>query len=275
MLASIDRVLPDATKLTITGIALAVAPDAGVTVVGAPTAIPDLVEGAAVNVLVDLRLEAAALGAQTVGTATLSLYQGEVSEVVPLRLERVERAVAVPVPSELRAERLRVRAGAALGVVQREVAAQRLDVALEHVREVARDARDLLSEPDVVAGPVYRSLNAMATKLANVERTIARAHEGETVKRTQYIPDVSDEATAVEGAPDQVLDADAAHLPVFRSASAAASPEGQEPTYRGLSGGGGAHKRMRAVDVDVLDKTALPRDFVHQLVDMQNGLARL
>ena len=163
MLASIDRVLPDATKLTITGIALAVAPDAGVTVVGAPTAIPDLVEGAAVNVLVDLRLEAAALGAQTVGTATLSLYQGEVSEVVPLRLERVERAVAVPVPSELRAERLRVRAGAALGVVQREVAAQRLDVALEHVREVARDAsrtastRRACSRASIGSSPTPRS----------------------------------------------------------------------------------------------------------------------
>ena len=254
---SIERVFPDATKLTITDITVDVAVPEGVTPVHRPISIPDTVEGTTRSLLFDFRADSVLEDVESHTLAfTVKLFGGEMQVDEKVVIQRVPRSVAVPVPAEIRAERVRQATNAALSRVQNELRVDNMVDALSAARSASLEVGSLEAELTVDDDVGYRSMIVeMSQQCQAIESAISSAHEGTTIQKIVYEETVEDDENP----------------PVADKAD----EEGDEnvPTYRSLDGGG-QKRKVRAVERQVVERTPLPGDFLHRLVAIQNGIIR-
>jgi hypothetical protein len=255
MQVSVERVFPDATKLTLTDIAIDVTLPDDITLVHRPVSIPDTVEGTTRSLLFDFRVYPVSEDIDWQALSfSVSLFDGEMRVDEHVAIQRVPCSVAVPVPAEIRAERVRQSTNGALTRVQNGIRVDNMLDALSAARGASMQVRlleeDLTLEDDVG----YRSMVVeMSQQCQAIEAAISSAHEGTTTQQIMYIEE------AVEEEEPQV-------------AGEVADGEESQPVYRSLDGG--RNRKVRVVERQVVERTPLPNDFLHQLVAIQNGMLR-
>ena len=259
MQLSIDRVFPDATKLMLTDIVVDVTLPHGVTLVQRPIGIPDTVEGTTRSLLFDIRVGPVSDDVEGQSVCfTVSLFDGEMQVVEKVVIQRVPRTVAVSVPAEIRAERVRQSTDRVLNRVQNEIRNSNMVEALSAARSASAEVLSLeadLAAEDDNDNEWHSMIVQMSRQCQAIESAISSAHEGRLIRQTVHVHQEEEEE---KEEPDQAEEADGWEVPV----------------YRALHIDNGHTQSMRAEEREMIQHTPLPDDFLHQLVAIQNGMIR-